>query len=489
MFKSLKIEKTETAIDCATDLNASFARDESGSMTSFTLIAFLGMLVASGMAIDFLRFKAEQTRVQDIADRAVLAAAKLENDLDPADVVRSYFNVNDASANLIGTPQVEDLGNYKRVGVETNVSVDTHFLKLTGINDLETIDTSTAIQGLGDIEISLVLDISYSMRGAKIAELRQAALAFAQEALDPEHNGKVSLNVIAYSGNINVGQPMFEYLNTTSFLDGVPYEDTLVAGAETADDLSDDVVYPDNVSHCVEFNDADFSNAVLPSNRVQTPHFIGLDRAIPFDAEWWCPLDGGEIRYGQQVTGDLTDPDSLASYLAALPMGLGTSTHIGAKYGLALLDPSSQPAFAHLAGLDLVADDFADRPKQYDQLGVQKIMVVMTDGAVWHTRHPKDILDPRNLTSGSFEASKNRHEAIRDKTENVVSFLSVCDLAKAPGRNIQVYTVAFDANQTAQDEMRACSSGDAFFRTADQGDLTNAFEDIAGQISELRLVN
>lgn len=474
-----------------------FRRDEEGSIIVFSLLIFLAMLLATGMAVDFLRFRYEMARVQEIGDRAVLAAAKLENDVPAADVVRSYFAANNATANLAGEPFVEDLGNFRRVQVDTEVEIGTFFLWLAGINSLTGTSQTEAQQGLGDIEISLVLDISYSMRlDGKIDAMRDAAVAFAQSALDPQYDGKVSLNVVPYAGGVNLGPDMFELLDSRSYLDGLdPTDpddyDRLVYDAGDSNGRDDDILWTNTHAYCLNYEDADYNNTTLPHGRDQTAHFLTTKAASPVGWGWWCPLsaDGSEVVYARQEAGELSDPDSLVSYLANLDMSFGTSTHHAAKVGLALLDPDTQTEFAALNNRGLIPNDFADRPKEFDQPGVQKVMVLMTDGEVFHTQLPDDPLRVANTTDPLFPV-RSEWTRIDNKSANFGSLQDLCTLAKEPARDIKIFTVAFAVNdQAAIDSMRGCASNpvDAHYYAADQSNLTQVFEEIAGQISELRL--
>ena len=69
-----------------------FARHEGGNMLVFGLCIFSAMLFASGMAIDLMRHETERTRLQSTLDRAVLAAADMEQTGDPVEVVRDYVS-------------------------------------------------------------------------------------------------------------------------------------------------------------------------------------------------------------------------------------------------------------------------------------------------------------------------------------------------------------------------------------------------------------
>ncbi len=55
-----------------------FARDEDGGMIVFTLMFFVMMLILGGIAVDMVRFETTRSRLQGVSDRAILAAADLD---------------------------------------------------------------------------------------------------------------------------------------------------------------------------------------------------------------------------------------------------------------------------------------------------------------------------------------------------------------------------------------------------------------------------
>jgi Flp pilus assembly protein TadG len=69
-----------------------FARDEDGAMTIFAIMMFLMMLMVAGMGVDLMHNEMKRTKMQNTIDRAVLAAADLDQTLDPVEVVNDYFD-------------------------------------------------------------------------------------------------------------------------------------------------------------------------------------------------------------------------------------------------------------------------------------------------------------------------------------------------------------------------------------------------------------
>ena len=68
-----------------------FSKDESGSMTIFGTYLILMMILVCGIGVDLMRNEMERTNVQATMDRAILAAADLDQTLDPEAVVNDYF--------------------------------------------------------------------------------------------------------------------------------------------------------------------------------------------------------------------------------------------------------------------------------------------------------------------------------------------------------------------------------------------------------------
>lgn len=466
-------------------------KDAEGSVIVFTLFVLVMMLIVSGMAIDFVRYTAASARIQDTADRAAIVATSLDNDLDPTEVVTQYFAAAGLEDRLDGVTVV-DTGDFRRVGVSYNFDVDTLFLRLGGLETLTGSDTSTAVQGTSNVEISLLLDISASMFGSRIEALRPAAVGFAEEVLDPSFQGLVSMNVIAFAGDTNVGPEMFSFLQGVSYLDGLDEEDIpLVDINNTPGNPDDDIPYPDDVTHCLllGLSPADMASADLPFGLPQTPHFLSSTFNINNrDSPHWC-VEDAEIQYAVQDAGELTDPDSLVSFLNTLPLGPGTGTHVAMNYATALLNPTSQPAFEFLNTFGKVPDDFVNRPAAYDGIGVQKVIIVMSDGRPFQTRLPRDFIDPRNLVEPVFDNGGPEADVVLSSEENRIEFEVQCDIAKEPARNTVVYSIGFEVDDDARDRLRRCASSASHYLDATEDNISDVFNAIADEITALRIVN
>ena len=161
--KSVSVAKAApAAAGRATDALRRFRREEDGSLIIFGLFAFVMMLLLAGVALDLMRFEERRTTLQNTIDRASLAAADLQQSLDPKEVVKDYF----LKAGL--KPPADDdiivtegtLTDYRKVEISVSEEMPTWFMALVGVKTLSTPASSTAEESVGQIEISLILDVS-----------------------------------------------------------------------------------------------------------------------------------------------------------------------------------------------------------------------------------------------------------------------------------------------------------------------------------------
>lgn len=359
-----------------------FLRSEDGSLIIFGLLLFILMLVAGGMGVDFMRFEAQRARLQATLDRAVLAAASMDQPLDSRDVVMDYFqkaglgyyidrgdiDVYENGALVSGSNANATNLRSRRVEAEAQMTVGASFLRFAGIDELTAPARGAAMESSSMTEISLVLDVSGSMGGhsssgnTKIYDLREAAKRFINIVMcDPAYpdrtspcvvpSGKVSVSLVPYAEQVLVGETLLGYFNPTM---------------EHTD------------SSCVYFEANDFnSTTVTPTETLQ--------RAGNFDAR-----SGGTTTHDynrtcktdpwREITPVTGDAAALRGAIDDLRASGYTSIDLGMKWGSALLDPAAQPVVADLIEAGGTDADYAGRPFDWDAGRISKVIVLMTDG-------------------------------------------------------------------------------------------------------------
>jgi len=176
-----------------------FVREEDGTVTIFACFMILCMLMIGGIGVDLMRHEMERARIQGIADRAVLAAADLDQTLDPETVVRDYFAKAWMSDFVSGVTVTEGL-NFRTVKVDATTTMNTQFMNMVGVDTLTIPAASTAEEKVNKVEISMVLDISGSMsRNGRMENLKDAAGVFIDTVLKSETQNLISISVVPYT--------------------------------------------------------------------------------------------------------------------------------------------------------------------------------------------------------------------------------------------------------------------------------------------------
>jgi uncharacterized protein YegL len=427
----------------------------------------------------------------------VLAAADLDQTLPPAEVVADYF-VKSGLGDFVSDVQVNEANNTRAVSVSAFKDMNTQFMGYLGVDTLPVPAAATASELARNIEVSLVLDISGSMRFSnRMDNLRPAAQEFIDILLANDADDYTSINLIPYAGQTNPGPFMFNRMGgqrlpvmaLDASLGGIPEDEShgILAATEeggVGPDASIRYVYP-NVSSCMEMSPSVFQNDQLPSGaNTQVAHFMNWKIAADVMDWGWCPQDQTAIQYMSN------NADTLKARIATMRMHDGTGTHYAMKYAVSLLDPSSRDDVSALIGAGLAPSEFAGRPADYTDETAAKYIILMTDGQITQQDRPVDPMDLENPTVELKEGYQGPTTQISTAGTNVDSFFAQCDLAKSQSpRPVIVYTIAFEAPGVPEQQMRECASSPSHFFAADGGSIAGVFEAIARQIQTLRLTN
>lgn len=334
-------------------------RKEDGSLSIFALFLFICMLMFGGIALDIMLYENQRTHIQNSTDRAVLAAANLGQTVDPKVVVQDYLakvgitiSQDDVQVTEVGTFPVIT-GRQVSISVEPNYQ--TLLMDMVGVETLPLSLTSEATEGINDIEVSLVLDISGSMGWSnKLTLMQGAANDFVDTVLAGSTDNRVSISLVPYSTQVNAGADLLGTLNVNS---------------------------DHNYSHCVNFNGSTFNSTSIGAAQVfnQTAHFDpwtgysgdGSPNYRVCRDEWHA-----EIQPWTNVAQDLKDQ------INAMTAAGNTSIDVAVKWGAALLDPSMNEELNVVRGLpgSNIPALFSTRPFAYDREDTLKFIVVMTDG-------------------------------------------------------------------------------------------------------------
>ncbi len=506
-----------------------FRDSEDGSLIIFSLYVLICMMLAIGISLDTVRFEYTRAKLQATLDRAVLAAADLDQVLDPEDVVTDYFEKAGLSQQLVSVTVSQGV-NYRTVSAEAEAVVDTMMIDMLGMDTMSVPATGEANETLGDMEIALVLDNSGSM-GENNDERMNLLIPAAQEFIDTiivedddsdddDTVGSTMVAIVPFATQVNVGEELFEQYTTT--------EDH-------------------NSSHCVTFDASQYGEAALDTRSE-------LRQVAHFDPYYYnsyvklpvCPSDEN-----REITLWSSDADYLKGKIGDMSAEGSTSIEIGTKWGLTMLDPGTQDVLEALAEGGLVDTDLIGQPFDYDRDNTRKVLVVMSDGENTTSYDVNDdyrsgdsplfVYDgtySHEYTSGSntyYYVKKSRDSywsytpygggdakqmtwpelwedmSVTYYTYNFLQKMyggsymdyyydivdvtgsntkksrtsTVCQAAKDAG--ILVFTIGMDTYGDGDDTLEDCATESTYFYDVESVDISNAFQSIALQINQLRL--
>ncbi|MCS6761077.1 MAG: hypothetical protein MO846_03090 [Candidatus Devosia symbiotica] len=211
------------------------------------------------------RYEFYRVQLQDGVDRAVLASASLTQTRTIETMITDYLQsvpfIDDVTVTFVPSTGA----TYRQVSVVAQYSMATGFLLLIGINAITVNATATAIEQRKNVEISLMLDMSGSMRFSsprRIDLLKPAAQEFIDTILTPKTAAYTSVSIVPYAGQVNVGANVFNQLGRTR---------------------------THNNSFCFEFSDADYASGMRSfAGWAQAPHFTEWNyNTSVSDMNWW----------------------------------------------------------------------------------------------------------------------------------------------------------------------------------------------------------
>ncbi len=341
-----------------------FSKDESGAVLLFSLILFVLMIMIGGLAVDLMRYESTRTTLQNTLDRSTLAAAGLSQTLDAEAVVRDHVDKVGMTQDLTSVTVTQGL-NFKTVNATALADTAPIFLHMIGIDSFDAPAVATAEQRITNVEIALVLDVSGSMQGTKIVNLKSAASEFVDTVLSSDGDDRISVALVPYNGQVNLGPTMAAQYNVT-----LP---TGVANTQCVD-LPSSVYSTTSMSDGLELPTTAYADSF--SGTSQSTSYVAASSSGPVLTNMWCPSSNANF-----VRPPNNDIGVLQGQINGLNAVGATSINAGMKWGLALLDPAARPMFEDLANDGTIPDAFDVRPFEYDDDEALKVIVLMTDGS------------------------------------------------------------------------------------------------------------
>lgn len=449
-------------------LNA-FKENEEGTIVIFAVFMVLMILLVAGIGIDLMRSERDRTVLQHTLDRAILAAADLDQEQDPQTVVNDYFETAGLESFLSNVTVDKGL-NYKTVSAEAESITTTAFMKAAGVETLSAAASGEAEERVSKVEISMVLDVSGSMGwNDRMTRLKDASREFIDTVLDQSTQGMISVSLVPYDEQVSLGRNLYESLQGEL-----------------------DVNHMHNYSHCIEFPNSDFENTGLDWNETynQMQH-----TRMYWHWEFQCSTNAHD---GIAIMSQ--DAQALKDQVDQLQPSGATHVFMGMKWAAALLDPGFNVVVDDLIGDQHIDAEFSGRPASFDDPETLKTIILMTDGentssyrvfdwaysnpshyVHWNNWGIKNYLD-RYVSSyqhGNYYYWKYNSSMGDALLENI------CDAAKDEG--IVIWSIGFEISDHGANVIQDCASSPSHFFRVEGVEISEAFDAIARQINQLRL--
>ncbi len=448
-----------------------FLRDEAGALALMLALAVVPMMVAAGIAIDYSRMRSANSELQSAADAAVLAAAKLGTDDKSAleAEVHRMLKINSAVFNEMTDPSVvvKPLG---QGGVEAELTgaIRPPFMRLIGMQKLDVSVTSAAGRIAGaPVEIALALDVSTSMEGTQLADLKRAALEFVDSLFgDKDYLHNAAVSIVPYRAIVNIGTANSHWLSDS-------YDPANYA--------------PGEWKGCVDArtNGEDETDNIPVGNNRFVPYIwdSGLQSTKGHTNTWPIITENADMNEG-------AGPNVGCLALTILPLTSRKSTLESFINNIHINNGLLDGGTFHSLGMSWAwrtiskkwqgqwfTDTSYAAPSTNDD--TEKVIIFMTDGI--------SFFAGRTRTSYGFDydgrmGASNYSDALNAKT------VTVCENIKKD--KISIYTVTFmedDAN--TNDMLRKCATDGIHYQTSDGSQLAKAFQVmIADRSGQLRLL-
>lgn len=189
------------------------SRDERGAVAVIFSLSLLVLMLAIGVAVDYSRALAYYSRTQSALDATALAVARAAGegatDTQMEQIGQAYFDqATKGMTNGVVFSKVDIKLDIKTNEARARVAgkVRTVIGKIVGFTSIDKDLMAAVISSGKDIELGMMLDVSGSMKGAKIAALKVAA----KDLVDTLKVGgsdkrKARIGIVPYSTSVNLG--------------------------------------------------------------------------------------------------------------------------------------------------------------------------------------------------------------------------------------------------------------------------------------------
>jgi len=490
----------------------SFAAETRGAVMIVFAAALIPLLVGVGLSVDYSRALTVKQRLGQALDAAALAAGSWP-DLTETQIetkVQEFLTANYPSL-IEGSPSSFSVTKTDEViSITASSNVDTVFLKLAGINQVDVTSFTEVALKQKKIELVMVLDNTGSMSwSGKIDALRDAATTMV-EILKPgsgsaANSEDVKIGLVPFAAAVNIGADKLG----SGWLDETAQ--TPIATEDFQPGTNPLTLYGQITDHnwngCVRARAAPYDTQDDPPstgnpNTLWAPYFAPDEP----DFYWYSNRYASDNGYG----GSYWDYDARQRYAGKyvnLTIGSGSDgpdfncktsplTPLTATKSTILLGINQMIASGNTVipaglawGWRVISPGIPfTEGAAYDDTDVVKAIILLTDGenmvsGGMGTHNRSQYSAYGYARSGHLGATSGwqAEEMLDSKTAQL------CTNIKAQG--IRLYTITFQLSDgPIKDLMRDCATEPAmYYDSPSNAELETVFEDIAKGLNDLRI--
>lgn len=424
-----------------------FGRERSGSFAVMMAAVMAVLALSAGYAVNIAQLYNVRSSLRQALDAAVTSTArdittgKIETD-DVKAWVELFLKANGDPTFMGGDRLVLDKivvdKTASTVEAWAYVDVDLYF-PLFGLSDERRVTgESAAVYSDKDIEVAMMLDVTGSMAGQKIKDLKTAASNAVDTFLTGQDmaNPRVRVAIVPYADAVNTGSLKHVVHAEKKFTTDEPpgIEDPVAVSYE-----ADDACATERKGS-QQYTDAN-------------PYAAKVNRDYRLD---FCP--------SAALKPLSADIDGLKTTIGKFKADGFTAGHIGIQWSWYMLSPRWRAVLPKAA-----------QPQDHDPKKVAKYAILMTDGefntAFAGVAKKGDTHDQSTLSRGNAE--------------------TLCEKMRQDG--IEIFTVGFMLKEkAAKTVMKNCASEDTasvqhYFETSTGAELNTAFQTIARNIERLAI--
>lgn len=434
-------------------------------------LAFAGvsavLLIAMGYGVNVSQVYSTKSALLASLDTAVTSTArdittgKISKEEAP-DLIRAFLQTNAQNSMLRGRDvQLSDLvinDNDKTISAKASVDV-AMFLPVFATGDTRRVEANSAsIYSDKKIEVVMMLDVTGSMAGSKLAALKVAAKNAVDSFFNMDATGKrVRMAVVPYSTSVNAGSlaPSSVFVETKS--------------TKTEERFNP----PKNTDPILASNKAGANSCATERKGPYAISDVGPDVAM-VNRDYLTKDRAGADCPGTAVIPLTNDAASLKTKITNFAANGSTAGHIGIQWSWYMLSPSWNSVLPT-----------ASRPAAYNDKKSVKVAILMTDG-LFNIEYTKATVNKNGGDDVFVDNPTSRPARDSRKTAE-----ELCAAMKQEG--IEIFTIGFQLNASqAVDTMRNCASTDTgssrhFYQAASAKELDDAFQAIAENLENLAL--